>query len=459
MKNTTPVVCILLAALFLALIGQFGFVNADEPSAQKQDSVQKPFDFDEATRNVPKPKETWPLVKKDMVPMDLIILSDEIVTSDTDPSKKLRKITATFNSMKLDGKIWSHPCVIFTPADNSINLKPERLGKVAIVSSPCAPGNMVFDAHVAKYGEPTATKTNYPVMVLANPGVYPDGSHVERDIRVLGKIGRETGKYYYNMNCQLAVVYIQAMNAMEKILGLETVKAVLCGHSKRGLSTPVAAAMDSRVASAVIMGNEGVCPRDRVTPWLSFHYPFFQDQVHVPVFYLGATNEDGYTMFNVNLSQSLCKKPMTIEMIPNYRHNNFSEKQYMDFMMWVSHTFDNRPLSHISDVTHEKKDRLHIYRAKIDTKAKIQVVTLWYAYTDNPEWRDVMWYGLPMQKKEDGRWQGATFGKTPDAYMIEVGDISHGVAGYVSSLPQKLTPITPKKRPGRGMPKLWQPTD
>jgi hypothetical protein len=444
--------------------GSTASIRASARSAKPASA--EPFDFDKATRNVPKPRETWPLVKEDMVPMDLKILSDEIVPSDTDPTKKLRKITARFNSIRLEDKTWSHPCVIFMPADNSINLTPQRRGKVAIISSPgssstppwATAGSAVFETHVAKYGDPIATRLGYPTMVLANPGEYPDGSEVERDIAVLGRVGRQKGVYYYNMNCQLAVVYIQAMNAFEKILGVDRVSAILAGHSKRGLSTPVAAAMDSRVASAIIMGNEGVCPRDRVTPWLSFHYPFFQDQVHVPVFYLGATNEDGYKMFNVNISQSLCKVPMTIEMIPNYRHNNFSETQYMDTMMWVAHTFDGRPLSQITDVTHEHRGNLDFYRAKIDTKATIQSVQLWTVYTDNDEWRDLMWYSYPMHKVGD-LWQGVTGGKTPDAFMIEVGDIAQGVPGYLTSLPQKLTDAPVKERPGQGLPRLWAPTN
>jgi len=40
--------------------------------------------------------------------------------------------------------------------------------------------------------------------------------------------------------------------------------------------------------------------------------------VNLPVFYLGATNEDGYKMFNVNILQERLRRPMTIEMIPNY---------------------------------------------------------------------------------------------------------------------------------------------
>ena len=45
-------------------------------------------------------------------------------------------------------------------------------------------------------------------------------------------------------------------------------------------------------------------------------------------------------MFNVNIMQQRLRRPMTIEMIPNYRHYNFHEKQFIDFMMWVAHVFD-----------------------------------------------------------------------------------------------------------------------
>jgi hypothetical protein len=73
--------------------------------------------------------------------------------------------------------------------------------------------------------------------------------------------------------------------------------------------------MDSRVASPIIMGNESIYRTDEIQWHLSFHHAFFQDQVNVPVFYIGATNEGGYDMFNINLLQERLKQPMTIEMI------------------------------------------------------------------------------------------------------------------------------------------------
>jgi hypothetical protein len=444
---------LLAVTLVLAFVGAGHMCCAQTPLAQEVPAV-KPFDFAEASRDVPKPRELWPLVKQHMVPPEFKIISDELVSSDTDPSKQLRQVTAHFWSQELAGKKWGHPCVILLPADNRVNLAPARQGKVVIIGTP---PEDYFPVHVAKYGEPITARTGYPTMVLSNPGTYPDGSAIEHDIGILGVLAQRTGQNYYNMNCQLAVVYIQAMNVLEQFLGLDDLQAVIGGHSKRGRSATVAAAIDRRVASAIIMGNEGVYPTDRIEPHLSFHHAFFQDQVHVPVFYLGATNEDGYRMFNVNVLQERLRRPMTIEMIPNYCHSNFSEIQFMDFMMWVAHVFDVRPITQITEVSHQRQNNRSVFRAKLTGEAKIQTVKAWYAYTDDPAWRDLMWYHVLMRKVDD-QYEGVLPGKIPDAFLVEVGDIAQGFSGYVSSTPQKLTSAPVVERVSRGSrPRLWEP--
>lgn len=412
------------------------------------------FNFDEAARSVPKPRELWPIVRKHCVPLDLKILSDEVVTSDTDPGKRLRKVTAHFWSQELAGKKWGHPCTLLLPADTALDQTPDRKGKAVLIG---CPGREAYPIHVAKYGEPIAARTGYPTLVLCNPGTYPDGSDIEPDIDVLGRLARETGQNYYNMNCQLAVVYIQAMNALEELLNVDTVRVVVGGHSKRGRSATVAAAMDSRVASAIVMGNEGVYRTDTIQPHLSFHHGFFQDQVEVPVFYLGATNEDGYRMFNVNVLQERLRRPMTIELIPNYNHSNYSEIQFMDFLMWVAHVFDGRPITRISDVAHRRQRNGTVFRARLSGEAKVQVVKAWYAFTDDPAWRDVMWYHVLMRPSGDFH-EGFLPGSMPDAFLVEVGDIALGIPGYVSSVPHKLTDAPVIERVSRGpYPKLWSP--
>jgi hypothetical protein len=175
------------------------------------------------------------------------------------------------------------------------------------------------------------------------------------------------------------------------------------------------------------------------------------------VFYLGASNEDGYRMFNVNILQERLRRPMTIEIIPNYCHATAHEVQFMDFMMWVAHVFDGRPITQIRDVRHRREGKNNIFSARVESAAKIQTVKAWYVYSDDAAWRDLMWYHIYMQKTGD-YWEGVLPGKIPDAFMVEAGDIAQGFSGYVSSLPQKLTDAPVEERVSRGSrPRLWSP--
>jgi hypothetical protein len=174
---------------------------------------------------------------------------------------------------------------------------------------------------------------------------------------------------------------------------------------------------------------------------LSFHHAFFQDEVKVPVFYIGATDEGGYKRFNVNLLQERLEQPMTVEMIPNYRHHNYHDKQFTDFMMWVAHIFDDRPISRVTDVSYERKHHRNYYRAKIEGDAKVKMVLVWYVYTDNPQWTGNVWYDWLMLKRENGYYETSVPGAKPDAYMIEVTDMAQGFKGYVTSLPQRISNV------------------
>ena len=58
---------------------------------------------------------------------------------------------------------------------------------------------------------------------------------------------------------------------------------------------------------------------------------------------------------------------------------------------------------------------------------------LWVGYTDNPQWRDVMWYHYHMWDRGD-HWEGSIHGKVPDGIIVEVSDIAQGIPGYVSPM-------------------------
>ena len=68
-----------------------------------------------------------------------------------------------------------------------------------------------------KYGEPIAARTGYPTMVLTQSRGLPGRIEIEHDMGILTTLRQQTGQDYYNMNCQLAVVYIQAMDALAAV--------------------------------------------------------------------------------------------------------------------------------------------------------------------------------------------------------------------------------------------------
>ena len=84
---------------------------------------------------------------------------------------------------------------------------------------------------------------------IASMTLDADGSAIEGDMGVLTRLREETGENYYNMNCQLAVVYIQAMNVLQEFLQVDNLRVVVGGHSKRGRSATVAAATAGSAAA------------------------------------------------------------------------------------------------------------------------------------------------------------------------------------------------------------------
>jgi hypothetical protein len=175
----------------------------------------------------------------------------------------------------------------------------------------------------------------------------------------------------------------------------------------------------------------------------------FHTQQHVkcPVLYLGATNEGACAMFNINKIQERTERKWTIEYIPNYRHDSRSEKQFMDWQMWVSHIFDGRPITQINDLSFQKGSEGTYFRARIDTNNKIIQAKAWFVYChDDPYWRNLMWFPVIMKRKQENLYEGYVSSELPDAWLVEIKDMPHGFPGYISSLPQDITYKPVKER-------------
>jgi len=415
------------------------------------------------------PSEIWKNFQKTLEPLTFTITRDEIVSSETDPKKKLRRLDFAFSSQdvpvdrKISGKkqwrmakLW-HEGVIFIPQDRARTRDRSQSGKIVIVGSLVGPYRQSF---ISNYGDPIATLTGYPTMVLPNPGETKDRSGQMYNQRMLMDFRKKEKSITDHSHFRWAVPYLRALDVMAEVLEIEKrhVRAVIGGHSKRATGAFTAAAIDpDRIAGVVFMGNESLHPKDASSAWWEVSPYYTQDFVRCPTFYLGATNESGYAMFDINKIQDEMKTPWTLEIIPNYRHASESEKQYLGWRMWVAHVFDGRPLSRIGDLQCEETKEGTRFRARLKTANTIIMAQVWYVYCDDvPYWRDLVWYPTLLYKKKGNLFEGYLPGKTPDAWLVEVHDTAQGFRGYLSSLPQDITHKPVSRRAGLGFPRLWE---
>lgn len=405
---------------------------------------------------LPSPRELWERCQETLPPFSFEVLGDEIIRSSTDPQKELRRIEVRFTSQVVGqwGRRMDHTAVIHMPADPAVYQAPERRGKVVIVANSFGDKMMIDD-----YGEPIAARTDYPTMVVPIPGEYDGHDGESCWVYFFRSQLMDTQDPVNHQYFRFAIPYIRAMDVFEEILGEKNIRAVIGGHSKRAPSAFNAAAIDpERVAGVVYMGMESTFASYEGKPWEGISPVVSQKQVRCPVLYLGATNEDGYEMFNINRIQARMEKPWTIEHIPNFHHATYSEIQIMSWQMWVSHIFDGRPITAISDLTCQENEEGTVFKARIKSSNKIIAVKLWYVYCDDvPYWRDLMWYPAFMHSQGDF-YEAFVPGELPDAWMVEVKDTGKGFPGYISSLPQDITGKPTEERYSRGWrSRNWEP--
>jgi hypothetical protein len=432
-----------------------------------------------AEAELPTPQQLWQRVQKELPPFSFTLGKDEIVPSDFDPAKRLRRLEFAFVSQKLLGEEIRHHGVIFIPVSSDTGVAGGNSGGsatgVASYSPASSPGSgqckVVIvgslegrwrESFLCNYGQRIATETGHPTMILPVPGDTEARPNTEYDIRPLIKLASETQDPIYHHFFRLAIPYLRGMEVFAKVLRVDEgeIRAVVGGHSKRATAAYTAAAIrPENVAGIVFMGNENVYDRRTHTPLGATSLYLTQRFVRCPVLYVGVTNESGYAMFNINKVQAHMDPPWTLEVIPNYRHASESEKMFLAWPMWVAHVFDGRPVSKIVDPRHEETDDGTRFSVRIDSPNKIIIVSAWYVYCDDvPYWRDLMWYPMTMRKQEGGLYTSYLPGKMPDAWLVEVQDMAGGLRGYVTSLPMDLTGKPAEVRqPDNGLPRLWRP--
>ena len=427
-----------------------------------------PLSSQESVPEIPTPRMLWERCQKSLPPLKVTIETDEIVPSDSVPGTWLRRIQVKFYSQEIQGQLWGHPCVVFLPAEKQA-AKAKSHGKVVIVGQRSWDGLATGpwrESFLGNYGEPIAALTGYPTMICPVPGEFDGSEGREISIGFLRELGEQTQDPINHGYFRLAVPYLRALDVMAQLLKIERqdIRAVIGGHSKRATSAFTAAAVDpERIMGVVYMGNESTWGSTNELPWRAVSPAYTREWVKAKVLYIGATNEDGYQMYNINRIQAMMKGAWTIAYVPNYRHASMSEKHFLNWRMWVAHVFDSRPLTRISDLSFKEVDEGFawggrsveagtLFQAHIPSSNKVIQAKIWYVYNDDePLWRDLVWYPEFMVRKgESDVFQGYVKGKLPDAWLVEVKHTAQGFPGYISSLPQDKTGKQTETKRSRG---------
>ena len=414
------------------------------------------------------PKMLWQRCLESLPPLQIIVEKDEIVDSDSAPGTTLRRLQVKFYSQVIQGQKWGHPCVVFLPVGAEPVRAPQSRGRIVIVGQRSWDGLATGpwrEPFLGNYGEPIAALTGYPTMICPVPGEYDGSDGREISIGFLREYREETGDPIDHSYFRLAVPYLRALDVMAEILEIDkgAIRAVIGGHSKRATSAFTAAAVDpDRIVGVVYMGNESVWGSTSTSAWRAVSPAHTREWVKAEVLYLGATNEDGYRMYNINRIQEMMRGAWTIEYIPNYRHASMSEKHFLNWRMWVAHVFDGRPLTRIDGLSFEEVEEGFewggrsveagtLFRARIRSPNTIIQAKVWYVYNDDePYWRDLVWYPEFMVRRSADVYEGYVRGKLPDAWLVEVKDTSRGFPGYLSSLPQDITGKKTETKRSRG---------
>ncbi len=99
-------------------------------------------------KEMPTPRQILEKIQKTLPLFFYTAIQSKVVLSDTDPSKKLRRIEVEFVSQIIEGIKMEHRGEIYFPANPEIYQRFERLGKFVIVTYAWATKPFVFEEGV-----------------------------------------------------------------------------------------------------------------------------------------------------------------------------------------------------------------------------------------------------------------------------------------------------------------------
>ncbi|MFF2133128.1 PhoPQ-activated protein PqaA family protein [Streptomyces olivochromogenes] len=412
--------------------------------------------------------------------LDVVIEKDAVEESTARPGARVRKIALTFTSQQWHGMTWRHPVHVYAPA-HTLEYPPAH-GIAGIIGTEAdfwnEPGNErrvipeTGQETEKEYAEGAAVDLGIPVMIFATPPELPTDMN-ESDLN--GYSNRnffETGDFTWYGYYPVATSYLRAITLLTTLPGLGVRKAVLFGHSKRGIGSSITTGVDpDRLAGIVTTGTNGMNMLEATarkigqfgmdiagpsvrreglgflsadTQLRMFNTPlgfealkrfdpyFWRDSLTTPWLVVNGTNDP---FFAVDVAQSMrhAKGPTTLVAVDNVTHTWASQKILAAWRMWLDHLANGRPLPTLENLTVDRSsDHLTVTTRTNTPNTAAHLATAGIRGTD---WRQAKWSLTSMTQTADGTYRvSVPFpADTSMAWYVELRHGSPSDPGFVTS--------------------------
>jgi PhoPQ-activated pathogenicity-related protein len=425
---------------------------------------------------------------RDPAGLDIKLLKNVIENSQIYPKRKIRSIHLTFTSQRSwHGEKWTHRARIYVPD----NYKME--GKVGIIGTnrnfvPETNYEMGESEHFKRgklykteiktepeFCERTALDLGIPIMIFTNPGSKIFG--LEEGALMgytLEKIGETEDMSWYGYGA-ITYAYLRAITLLSSLPELQAKKAVLFGHSKRGLASSIATRIDPERIAGVInsgqgggnvlhyiatkfseFGNRtinldykatgpGFVPAS--TNLMGMNSPLgfqsiliwdpymWRDEIKVPTMIVLGSNDEllgaeaGHGMYpHLNCDKAL----VTVENLP---HTWAASKILAAWRVWLGHIFFDRKIPKIQTDAILSKESITISGEVGGDLKNIVSVRIFHAHNKKNDWRHIHWIPIEIDLTDGKFSKTLTLEKERNfGYFVEVED-SHTItgSGYVST--------------------------
>ncbi|WP_175835445.1 PhoPQ-activated protein PqaA family protein [Burkholderia anthina] len=413
------------------------------------------------------------------------IVSDLVRESRYRAGRRVRVVELTFTSQQWQGLVWRHPARIYVPdgydGDGAAGIigTERQCFEHGEWARRTIPGT-TLDTE-GEYAEGTALDLGMPVMIFANPADCPFGLDESDFTGHALKRMLETGDLTWNGYYPIAKAYLRAITLLHSLAGIGTKRAVLLGHSKRGVGVAIASGADpERVAGVMVCGYHGgnnlyhlatkfaefgphvAGPSEtRAGPGfqgaetalralnnpvgfrmlMHFDPYLWRDRIQAAYLVALGTNDEFFALGAPNSMMTEMQGDKAYLAIDNVRHSWVSAKHLAAWRMWLARTFAGRRVPGMPVVRHETAgDRLAVVARVESTLAS--GVSLFHAFHPvSQDWRTATWQSTPMVAR-DGEWHAALQLRPGYnlAWYVEVEHGGAGGTGYVSSLVQSVRP-------------------